>query len=118
MAVFNLFFYTTMRKITRTTANAFYRMQSLTMSNSYVDFGVNWHMYYYLHNNLIADYNPKNEELTLSDAGWQSNTTKERLNGILDAFWLGYIYQKDWQWYYSKNWVDAKWTWSLTLKTK
>ena len=33
------------------------------------------------------------------DAGWQTNVTKERLNGILMAFGLPTIYQKNWQWY-------------------
>lgn len=89
-----------MRKITKETANAFYNMQTCKKSNVYVDFGINWHMYYYLHNNLIGDYNPKEKTLTIMDAWRQTNTTKERLNWILDAFWINaWIYQKNWQRY-------------------
>jgi hypothetical protein len=39
--------------------------------------------------------------LTLSDCGWQTATTKDRLNAILSGLGLGYIFQKDYIWYYS-----------------
>jgi hypothetical protein len=39
--------------------------------------------------------------LTLSDCGWQTATTKDRLNAILSGLGLGYIFQKDFVWYYS-----------------
>lgn len=102
-----------MRKITKETARAFYNMQTCKKSNVVVDYGINHHMYYFLHNNLIGDYNPKKEELTIMDAWWQTNTTKERLNWILDAFWINdWIYQKNWTWYI---W-DEKWTGSKVYK--
>lgn len=89
-----------MRKITIETTRAFANMQAITKSNVCVDYGINWHMYYYLHNNLIWDYNEKNWKLTISDAWRQTNTTKERLNWILTAFWLSaWIYQKNRQRY-------------------
>lgn len=101
-----------MRKITLETTRAFANMQAITKSNVYVDFGINWHMYYYLHNNLIGDYDGKNWKLTIKDAWRQSNVTKERLNWILDAFWINaWIYQKNWQRYI---W-DEKRTWEKTF---
>lgn len=101
-----------MRKITSETTKAFANMQAMTKSNVCVDYGVNGHMYYYLHNNIIWDYDEKNGKLAISDAWRQTNTTKERLNWILDAFWINtWIYQKDWQWYI---W-DEKRTWQKTF---
>lgn len=52
-----------MRKITKETARAFYNMQTCKKSNVVVDYGVNHHMYYFLHNNLIGDYNPKKRRI-------------------------------------------------------
>lgn len=86
-----------MRKITRETARNFKDCQTCKRSNVVIDWGVNGHLYYYLHNNLIADYNPKANTLTIEDAGRKTNTTKERLNGILDAFGLLGIYQKNFE---------------------
>ena len=89
-----------MRKITKETCKAFYDLQTCKKSNVVVDYGINHHFYYFLHNNLIGDYNPKNGELVIEDAGRKTKTTKERLNGILDVYGLGYIYQKNFTWYY------------------
>jgi hypothetical protein len=39
------------------------------------------------------------------------------LNWILDVFWLGYIYQKNFQWYYvNQNGNEEKWTWNKTFQ--
>ena len=54
----------------------------------------------YLHGNHIASLDTASHALTLKDGGWQSNTTKSRLNALLDEFVpsMG-IFQKDWVWY-------------------
>ena len=54
----------------------------------------------YLHGNHIASLDTATHALTLKDGGWQSNTTKSRLNALLDEFVpsMG-IFQKDWVWY-------------------
>lgn len=53
-----------------------------------------------LHGNTIAIFNREDGLLTLRDCGWTSNTTKERLNGLLDGFNTGkYIIQENWNWY-------------------
>ena len=56
----------------------------------------------YLHGNHIATYNYANKELSLYDGGWQSNTTKSRLNALLFEFATGFsVFQKNWDWYIS-----------------
>ena len=56
----------------------------------------------YLHGNHIATYNYANRELALYDGGWQSNTTKSRLNALCDELATGFrVFQKNWEWYVS-----------------
>ena len=56
----------------------------------------------YLHGNHIASLDTATNALTIKDGGWQSVTTKSRLNALLDEFVpsMG-IFQKDWVWYLS-----------------
>jgi hypothetical protein len=56
----------------------------------------------YLHNNLIAIVSDTDVEVF--DGGWQSNTTKSRLNAICNAFCIDGegIFQKDFQWFVHK----------------
>ena len=52
----------------------------------------------YLHGNHIATV--KRNSILLFDGGWQSNTTKSRLNAILDEFSYGTrVFQKNWTWF-------------------
>ena len=56
----------------------------------------------YLHGNHIATYNYADKELSLFDGGWQSNTTKSRLNALCYEFATGFsIFQKNWEWFIS-----------------
>ena len=56
----------------------------------------------YLHGNHIATYNYANKELSLYDGGWQSNTTKSRLNALCYEFATGFsVFQKNWEWFIS-----------------
>ena len=56
----------------------------------------------FLHGNHIATYNHVDKELTLFDGGWQSNTTKSRLNALCNEFATGFsIFQKNWDWFIS-----------------
>ena len=54
----------------------------------------------FLHGNHIASLDTATNKLTIKDGGWQSVTTKSRLNALLDEFVpsMG-IFQKDWVWY-------------------
>ena len=58
----------------------------------------------YLHGNLIATVT--DNDMTIYDGGWQSNTTKSRLNALCSAFaYAGEgVFQQDWKWYV-RRWV-------------
>ena len=86
-----------MRKVTIKTAQAMRDGINTVSGNTRVHSGGN---VMDLHGNTIAIYNREDGLLTLRDAGWQSATTKERLNGLLDTFETGkYIIQENWNWY-------------------
>ena len=56
----------------------------------------------YLHGNHIATYSHTDRSLTLLDGGWQSVTTKSRLNALLSEFKPQFgVFQKNWTWYVS-----------------
>ena len=57
----------------------------------------------YLHNNLIAEIGPT--YVQLFDGGWQTPTTKSRLNAILSAHGLPGegIFQKAGEWFFKSN---------------
>ena len=58
----------------------------------------------YLHGNHIATYNYDKKELSLYDGGWQSNTTKSRLNALCNELATGFsVFQKNWEWFVSSN---------------
>ena len=89
-----------MRKITQDAIRAFRNNRKFKRGNTEVRVFSNEDGYnsnnlrqLRLHNNVIAVLS--NDGLVISDGGWQSRTTKERLNGLPNVF----IHQKDWQWY-------------------
>ena len=54
----------------------------------------------YLHKNLIATID--NNSVEIYDGGWQSNTTKSRLNALINGLCDGYnqgIYQHKFEWF-------------------
>ena len=58
----------------------------------------------FLHGNHIATVCKISMDLRLFDGGWQSNTTKSRLNALLDEFDYGsFVFQKNWQWFFARN---------------
>ena len=56
----------------------------------------------FLHDNLIAEVT--DTDVTIFDGGWQSNTTKSRLNAICDTFCVAGegVFQEDFVWYIRK----------------
>ncbi len=88
-----------MKQITEESVNAFLNRRGFNRQNMKVAILDN-KCYLLLHNNIIAILHPDNT-LMISNAGWQSNTTKERLNGVirLSGINIEPIYQKNWQWY-------------------
>lgn len=81
-----------MRNITKESVKAFKDAKNFKLSNTEVYDGGNGYIQFYLFWNLIASI--RDGVLLVKDAGRRTNTTKERLNGILREFWLGGIYQK------------------------
>ena len=58
-------------------------------------------MLVHLHGNHIATVNKATMTINLFDGGWQSNTTKSRLNAILFEFTYGdcFVSQKNFTWF-------------------
>lgn len=80
------------------TTSAFERGESVKVGNTYTDGKA-----LYLHGNKIAEM--RNGELWISNAGWSSNTTKERLNGLDGVS----IYQKNYEWFLNDKPWDGSW---------
>jgi len=92
-----------MRKITRDSVNAFLNRQTFKRQNMEVT-SFDDSFYLKLHGNTIAVLHGDGT-LMITNAGWESNTTKERLNGLINEY-LGYpncigrgIHQKNFVWY-------------------
>ena len=65
----------------------------------------------YLHGNHIATIG--DDFLRIFDGGWQSNTTKSRLNAIINEFCNAFtdgVFQKDFVWYVMDNGVTHAFT--------
>ena len=68
-----------MRKVTQKIANAFINGESLKIKNTETDGRSVW-----LHGNMIARKTDNGLEVTL--AGWNTVTTRERVNGICELW--------------------------------
>ena len=56
----------------------------------------------FLHGNHIASLDTATHKLTIKDGGWQSNTTKSRLNALLSEFRPHTrVFQKNYEWFIS-----------------
>jgi hypothetical protein len=95
-----------MRKVTRQVCEAFVRGEKKTVGNTYTNGNE-----LRLHGNLIA--RKENGQIILSDCGWQTVTTKERLNGLLDILCAGAgIYQKKFCWYLWNRKTGQEYSWN------
>lgn len=90
-----------MRKITKEAIKAFYSAEKFSSSNTVVEVLPNVTILK-LHGNTIAyRYNDPERTLSITNCGWFSNTTKERLNAIDGV----HIVQKKGIWYLNgKEW--------------
>ena len=103
-----------MRKITQNSVNAFLVGNEFNQASMSVRLNSEANQWekndlissLYLHGNLIATKNHVTNEIWITNAGWFSNTTKERLNAIPGVS----IYQKNWIWYLN----DKEWDGKLT----
>lgn len=101
-----------MRAITKKTVDAFINMQDFKFDNTRVEDCIHY-TEYFLFDNLIAQYDKSKDILLITDAGWKTNTTKERLNGILTALNLPTLYSKKGQWYIGDEKFDRTKTFNL-----
>jgi len=94
-----------MRKITQEACNAFECQLNFKRGNTEVKRFINdeVNMEYRLHGNLIAYNNSKGT--FVSNGGWSSNTTKERLNGLTGV----HIQQKEFVWYLNGEAWNGDW---------
>lgn len=90
-----------MRKITKEAAQAFIEGRNFHKSNTRVIKFLGNSVEFRLFDNMIALYSRKLNTLFVTTAGYPTVTTKERLNGILDAFGLPRVYQRDFEWYFT-----------------
>tara|TARA_R100000654_G_scaffold74917_1_gene110529 strand:- start:292 stop:585 length:294 start_codon:yes stop_codon:yes gene_type:complete len=93
-----------MRKITIDSVNAFLNRQTFKRQNMEVTSFDN-SFYLKLHGNTIAVLHGDGT-LMITDAGWKTNTTKERLNGLPNVN----IHQKNFVWYLN----GEEWNGNLT----
>ena len=90
-----------MRKIEAQMNAAIAGRRNWSKDNTRVEVDKHGDTYVYLHGHNIARI-ADNGDIQLSSCGWETVTTKSRLNAILDCFVHNIsIYQRDWQWYIS-----------------
>lgn len=90
------------RKVTTSICSAFIAGNKLSVSNTSTDGSK-----LYLHGNLIAER--RTDGLYITNAGWNSNVTKERLNGLPGVS----IQQKNFTWFlngaqWNGEWIKVK----------
>ena len=90
------------RQITNNAVNAFLNDQNFSSSNTQVKVKDNVTVLL-LHGNEIA-FKHDNGKLQITNAGWFSNTTKERLNSLPNV----HIQQKKGIWYLNNTEWDGK----------
>jgi len=94
-----------MRQITNDSINAFLNARKFNKQNMSVEVLPNVTVLK-LHGNSIAfKYNDPKKTLSITNCGWFSNTTKERLNALPNVN----IYQKNFEWFLN----DKKWNGEL-----
>ena len=101
-----------MKLITHESVTAFLNGKKFNKSNMNVDVLPNVTTLKYHGNAIAYKYNDPNKTISITNCGWVSKTTKERLNGVigLSGLNIGKIYQKNWIWYLD----GKKWDGSLT----
>jgi hypothetical protein len=90
-----------MKKITRDSVDAFMNARPFRKDNTEVTVLDNVTVLKLFGNEIAYRYNDPERTLSITNAGWFSNTTKERLNGIPNVR----IHQKNFNWYLNdKEW--------------
>ena len=92
-----------MRKIEQQMCAAIHNNKNWQSGNTAVTFDAETNnSKVFLHGNLIAVVG--DEHLEILDGGWQTNTTKSRLNALCDEFCIAGegVFQKDFKWFVRK----------------
>ncbi len=102
-----------MRQITKESVKAFLNAKKFNKSNMSVEVLPNVTILKYQGNAIAYKYNDPKQTISITNCGWETNTTKERLNGILEYIGNSGIYQKNFIWYlngekWNGNRVDIK----------
>lgn len=84
-----------MKQITNKSINAFLNGERFNESNTKVEVLPNVTILKLFGNAIAYRYNDPNNTLSITNCGWQTNTTKERLNGLPNVR----IQQKRGEWY-------------------
>jgi len=94
-----------MRKIERQMNMAISNKADWSSSNTQVSFNSNTNCSsIYLHGHQIATFDHNLKAVKLSSCGYETNTTKSRLNAILDEVKYGCkVFQKQFNWFVSYN---------------
>ena len=94
-----------MRKIERQMNFALSNRSNWSKDNTRVEYNSNTNCSsVYLHGHQIATFEHNLKAVKLSSCGYQTNTTKSRLNAILDEVKYGCrVFQKNWNWFVSYN---------------
>ena len=94
-----------MRKIERQMNFAISNKGDWSSSNTRVEYNNNTNCSsIYLHGHQIATFDHNLKAVKLSSCGWQTVTTKSRLNAILDEVKYGCkVFQKNFDWFVSYN---------------
>lgn len=93
-----------MRKITRESVQAFMDARPFSKDNTTIEVLPNVTIMSLFGNRIAYRYNDPERTLSITNEGWLSNTTKERLNGIPGVS----INQKKGEWYLNGNQWDGK----------
>ena len=100
-----------MRKVTQESVSAFVEVRPFKSGNTRVEVR-DGESFLYLHDNMIA--HRSNDTLFITTCGWSTNTTKERLNGVLRGMQIeDRISQKDFQWYIGGEIFNSRKTFKL-----
>ena len=94
-----------MRKLERLMNMAITHKTDWSGSNTQVNYNSNTNCSsIYLHGHLIATFDHNLKAVKLSSCGYQTVTTKSRLNALLEEVkWGCKVFQKNWDWFVSYN---------------
>lgn len=97
-----------MRKITQDSVNAFLNQQKFYKDNTSVQVYSNVTVLTLFGNEIAYLYNSPEKTLSITNCGWFTNTTKERLNALPDVFIQQKTIKKKKTWYLNGRLWDGK----------